>query len=101
MPESAASSLEQRLLTLYEQATAEEQGVLAALFDMAASADVEVEGHTMRRPSGSTGARSGAELSMIELQSLTAKRATALQLTTGMMNSINSSTKTIAGNIGR
>ena len=48
-----------------------------------------------------TACRSGAELSMIELQSLVAKRGTALQLTTGMLNSINEGTKSIAGNIGR
>ena len=42
-----------------------------------------------------------AEVSMIDLQSLVSKRATALQLTTGMMRSINDSTKTVAGNIGR
>jgi hypothetical protein len=47
------------------------------------------------------GVWNGAELSMIELQSLVSKRATALQLTTGMMRSIHDSTKGIAGNIGR
>ena len=45
--------------------------------------------------------RSGAELSMIDLQSLVSKRATTLQLTTGMMNSINEGQKSIAANIGR
>lgn len=45
--------------------------------------------------------RSGAELSMIDLQSLVARRATALQLVTGMMNSLNEGSKAIAGNIGR
>lgn len=45
--------------------------------------------------------RSGAEVSMIELQSLISKRATTLQLTTGMMNSIDEAPKAIAGNIGR
>jgi NDP-sugar pyrophosphorylase family protein len=45
--------------------------------------------------------RSGAELNMIEIQSLVSKRATALQLTTSMLNSINESAKGIAGNIGR
>jgi hypothetical protein len=45
--------------------------------------------------------RSNAEMNMIEMQSLVAKRATALQLTTGMMNSINEGMKAIAGNIGR
>jgi hypothetical protein len=45
--------------------------------------------------------RSGAELNMIEIQSLVSKRATALQLTTNMMNGINESQKSIAGNIGR
>jgi hypothetical protein len=49
----------------------------------------------------SASCRSGAEVSMIELQSLVSQRATALQLTTGMMNSINEGTKSIAANIGR
>ena len=47
------------------------------------------------------GFHSGAESSMIELQSLVSRRSTALQLTTGMMNAINEGTKRIAGNIGR
>jgi hypothetical protein len=46
-------------------------------------------------------ARSGAELQMIELQGLMSKRATALQLTTNMLNSMNESLKNIAGNVGR
>jgi hypothetical protein len=46
-------------------------------------------------------ARSGAELQMIELQGLMSKRATALQLTTNMLNSVNEGAKSIAGNIGR
>lgn len=45
--------------------------------------------------------RSGAELNMIEIQSLVSKRATALQLTTSMLSSTNESAKSIAGNIGR
>lgn len=45
--------------------------------------------------------RSSAEVSMIELQSLVSKRATQLQLTTGMMNSIDEAPKAIAANIGR
>lgn len=49
----------------------------------------------------SSDARSGAEVSMIELQSLVSQRATALQLTMGMMNSINEGSKSIAANIGR
>lgn len=44
--------------------------------------------------------RSGAELSMIELQSLVSKRGTMLQLTTGFLQAINDGTHTIAGNIG-
>jgi hypothetical protein len=46
-------------------------------------------------------ARSGAELQMIELQGFMSKRATALQLTTNMLNSLNEGSKSIAGNIGR
>ena len=46
-------------------------------------------------------ARDGAEVSMIELQSQVSKRATTLQLTTGMMQSMNSDAKLVAGNIGR
>lgn len=45
--------------------------------------------------------RSGAEINMIGLQSLISKRATMLQLTTGMMNSMNEGSKNIAGNVGR
>jgi hypothetical protein len=45
--------------------------------------------------------RSTAEVSMIEMQSLISQRATALQLTTGMMNSLNEGMKSIAGNVGR
>lgn len=51
--------------------------------------------------SSTSSLRSGAELSMIELQSLVSKRATQLQLTTGMMNSIDEGAKAIAGNVGR
>jgi hypothetical protein len=47
------------------------------------------------------GCRSAAEMSMIELQSLVSRRATQLQLTTGMMTSLNEGSKAIAGNIGR
>lgn len=43
----------------------------------------------------------GAELSMIELQSIVSKRATTLQLTTGLMSSINEAAKSIAANMGR
>jgi hypothetical protein len=50
--------------------------------------------------SATTDLRSGAELSMITLQSLISQRATALQLTTGMMSSMNDGSKAIAGNIG-
>ena len=49
----------------------------------------------------SGGFQRDAEVAMIQLQSLVSKRATALQLTTGMMRSINDSTNTVAGNIGR
>lgn len=51
--------------------------------------------------SATAACRSGAEISMIELQSLISKRATQLQLTTGMMNSVNEGHKNIAANIGR
>ena len=44
---------------------------------------------------------SANELQMIGLQSLISKRATALQLTTNMLNTLNESQKTIAGNVGR
>ena len=43
----------------------------------------------------------GAEINMIELQSLISKRAAAVQMATGLLNAISSSTKTVAGNIGR
>jgi hypothetical protein len=46
-----------------------------------------------------SGGNNGAEMSMIQLQSVVSQRARVLQLTTGMINSINSSSKTIAGNI--
>lgn len=41
----------------------------------------------------------GGELSMIQLQSLVSQRSTWLQLTTSMMNALNSSNKSITGNI--
>lgn len=44
--------------------------------------------------------RSGAEISMIELQSLVSKRGTAVQLTTGMMNATRPC-KECLKNIGR
>ncbi len=43
----------------------------------------------------------GREMSMIDIQSLISKRATALQLTTNMLQSINEATKNTAANIGR
>jgi hypothetical protein len=45
--------------------------------------------------------RHGAEVNMIEVQSLVSQRAMAIQTTTGLIRSINDSTKTVAGNIGR
>ena len=42
---------------------------------------------------------SGAEVSMIELQSLVAKRAVALQLTSGVLNALHELTKAAANNI--
>lgn len=51
-------------------------------------------------PSAQWPLQAGAELSMVELQSLVSKRATALQLMTGMQQSLNDSAKTVAGNIG-
>jgi hypothetical protein len=41
----------------------------------------------------------GAELNMIEIQSLISKRATALQLTTAMLNSMNETQRKVAGNL--
>ncbi len=44
--------------------------------------------------------RSNNEMSMISIQSLVSQRATALQLTTNMLNSMNESLKSIAANTG-
>ena len=46
-------------------------------------------------------AHTSAENGMIELQADMGKRATIIQMSTGMMNSINESLKAVAGNIGR
>jgi hypothetical protein len=43
----------------------------------------------------------GSEMSMIQLQSTVSQRGTTLQLTGNMIRSINDSSKTVAGNIGR
>jgi hypothetical protein len=43
--------------------------------------------------------RSGAEVSMTELQDLQSKRQTQLQLTTGMLEAQREGTKVVAGNI--
>lgn len=50
---------------------------------------------------GLAAARDSAEVSIIEQQNLVSRRATTLQLTTGMMHSTNSAAKLVAGNIGR
>lgn len=42
----------------------------------------------------------GAEVSMIELQSLVSQRQVAVEMTTNLIGSLNESTKSIAGNIG-
>jgi hypothetical protein len=47
------------------------------------------------------GATSGSELSMIQLQSVVSRRQQDLQLTTGMMNSMNQANKGIIGNMCR
>lgn len=46
-------------------------------------------------------AHTSAENGMIEIQALMGKRATIIQMSTGMMNGINESLKAVAGNIGR
>jgi hypothetical protein len=72
---------------------------VAALFDGQGGEDVSGYGGG-RSPRAGLLYSSGAEVSMIQLQSLVAKRATALQLTTGLLQSLNDGTHTIAGNIG-
>lgn len=44
---------------------------------------------------------SGAEVSMIELQSLVAQRQMAVQMTTSLLSSLGSADRTVAANIGR
>jgi hypothetical protein len=44
---------------------------------------------------------SGSELQMIELQSMVSKRATAVQMTTEMLKSLNENEKEVAKNIGK
>lgn len=61
----------------------------------------EVKTMSQTLESALSASHSGAEISMIELQSLVSQRATALQLTTGMMNSVNEGAKAIVGNVGR
>ncbi len=61
----------------------------------------EVKEMSKTLESALSASHSGAEISMIELQSLVSQRSTSLQLTTGMMNSVNEGTKSVAGNIGR
>jgi hypothetical protein len=51
--------------------------------------------------SGGDGWYSNAELIMLDRQSLVSKRGTAVQFTTGMMNSMNGWMKSVAGNVGR
>jgi hypothetical protein len=43
--------------------------------------------------------RGGAEMSMIEMQSLLSKRGTTLQLTVGIINSLQAGIKAAANNI--
>ncbi len=43
----------------------------------------------------------GAELAMINLQSLVSQRQTAVQVATQMLSAINNSERTVVGNIGR
>ncbi len=47
-----------------------------------------------------TSAPSGAENSLIELQSRMSQRAAAVQVTTGMMDSLNAGTHAVSGNVG-
>lgn len=53
---------------------------------------------TVARPSPPS--QSGAESGMVDLQSNLSKRAMVVQMTTGMMASINEGNKAVAGNIG-
>lgn len=59
----------------------------------------EVKEMTSMLDSSLAACRGSAEMRMISLQSLISKRATGLQLITGMMSSLNESLKAIAGNI--
>ena len=61
----------------------------------------QVSGGTIRAKGGGNSQLSNSELNMIGLQSVVSQRATAIQLTTGMMNSINDGEKKVAKNIGR
>lgn len=54
-----------------------------------------VSGGTARH----SNSKSGAEVSMIELQSVVSQRGMQLQLTTGMLSSMHEATKSTIGNI--
>jgi hypothetical protein len=59
----------------------------------------EAEGWIKSVEGMSANSRSNNEMSMISLQSMVSQRATALQLTTNMLNSMNESLKGITANI--
>lgn len=54
----------------------------------------------IRQPGTPVQGQPAGELSMIDLQSLASKRAATLQLTTGMLKSMDESSKDVARNIG-
>lgn len=95
MSEPAAGSLEQRLLTLYEQASPEEQAVLTGLFEMAAraeideeplqaGADVDVEGFGPHRVAGGT----GGEMTYVKVQQTVDQQQQVQQMARSILGSI-------------
>ncbi len=92
------ATLERKLTELSGGLTDDERSIFLAILAIAATADEpEVTGLTMRRSPSAIG--QGAELSMVELQSLVSRRAAAIQLASSMMMSMNDSTQSIVKNI--
>lgn len=101
-----SDALPDRLARFYAEASADEQATLLALFELAATADAEpagddVEGFTWRRPPRLGGPPSGpgAELGMINLQSLVSQRQEATQLASAMLDAMNDSTSSVIKNL--
>lgn len=95
--------LEQRLVGLFEASTPEEQGILLTMFALAAAGDeaAEVEGFMgpRSRPGAGSAISQGADLEMIQIQSLFSQRQQAMQLCNQMMQSQNDDMNSILKNV--